>query len=244
MGGIGKVDPRDPLGRDGDRADRGVERVVLEALEDRIHLRDGNEAVLAPHDRRRPAREIDAHPVDRSIRLDQPVRRRVIDGDRKRQVRTFAVIRYRRAAEDEQRRATAADRPKLERPAEIGRSERSVVMEAFDPGRVRTRIRTLTRQREPHMSESESGMSSLATASAVEVSSQFTNVKILTPFKAGPAGRARRSVLLATSAPNIGQFGTSMRELGYTGTLVSFEPVAAQFAKLKAAASGDPNWIT
>jgi FkbM family methyltransferase len=35
-----------------------------------------------------------------------------------------------------------------------------------------------------------------------------------------------------------------MRELGYTGTLVSFEPVAAQFAKLKAAASGDPNWIT
>jgi FkbM family methyltransferase len=35
-----------------------------------------------------------------------------------------------------------------------------------------------------------------------------------------------------------------MRELGYTGTLVSFEPAAAQFAKLKAAASGDPNWIT
>jgi FkbM family methyltransferase len=35
-----------------------------------------------------------------------------------------------------------------------------------------------------------------------------------------------------------------MRELDYTGTLVSFEPVAAQFAKLKAAASGDPNWIT
>ena len=42
---------------------------------------------------------------------------------------------------------------------------------------------------------------------------------------------------------NIGQFGTSMRELGYTGTLVSFEPVTAQFAKLKAAAGGDPNWI-
>ena len=51
------------------------------------------------------------------------------------------------------------------------------------------------------------------------------------------------SLILDVDA-NIGQFGTSMRELGYTGTLVSFEPVAAQFAKLKAAASGDPNWIT
>ena len=51
------------------------------------------------------------------------------------------------------------------------------------------------------------------------------------------------SLILDVGA-NIGQFGTSMRELGYTGTLVSFEPVAAQFAKLKAAASGDPNWIT
>ena len=48
------------------------------------------------------------------------------------------------------------------------------------------------------------------------------------------------SLILDVGA-NIGQFGTSMRELGYTGTLVSFEPVAAQFAKLKAAANGDPN---
>jgi FkbM family methyltransferase len=47
------------------------------------------------------------------------------------------------------------------------------------------------------------------------------------------------SLILDVDA-NIGQFGTSMR----AGTLVSFEPVAAQFAKLKAAASGDPNWIT
>ena len=51
------------------------------------------------------------------------------------------------------------------------------------------------------------------------------------------------SLILDVGA-NIGQFGTSMRELGYTGTLVSFEPVAAQFAKLKVAASGDANWIT
>ena len=35
-----------------------------------------------------------------------------------------------------------------------------------------------------------------------------------------------------------------MRELGYVGTLVSLEPVAAPFAKLKTAAGGDPNWIT
>jgi FkbM family methyltransferase len=51
------------------------------------------------------------------------------------------------------------------------------------------------------------------------------------------------SLILDVGA-NVGQFASSMRELGYTGTLVSFEPVTAQFAKLKAAASGDPNWIT
>ena len=51
------------------------------------------------------------------------------------------------------------------------------------------------------------------------------------------------SLILDVGA-NIGQFGMSMRELGYAGTLVSFEPVAAPFAKLKAAASGDPNWTT
>jgi FkbM family methyltransferase len=51
------------------------------------------------------------------------------------------------------------------------------------------------------------------------------------------------SLILDVGA-NIGQFALSMRELGFTGTLVSFEPVAAQFTKLKAAASGDPNWIT
>jgi FkbM family methyltransferase len=50
--------------------------------------------------------------------------------------------------------------------------------------------------------------------------------------------------LILDIGANIGQFGTSMRELGYAGTLISFEPVAAQFAKLKAAAGGDPNWIT
>jgi 2-polyprenyl-3-methyl-5-hydroxy-6-metoxy-1,4-benzoquinol methylase len=51
------------------------------------------------------------------------------------------------------------------------------------------------------------------------------------------------SLILDVGA-NVGQFAMSMRELGYTGTLVSFEPVAAQFATLKAAAEGDPNWIT
>jgi FkbM family methyltransferase len=51
------------------------------------------------------------------------------------------------------------------------------------------------------------------------------------------------SLILDVGA-NIGQFGTSMRELGFAGTLISFEPVTAQFAKLKATASGDPNWIT
>jgi len=51
------------------------------------------------------------------------------------------------------------------------------------------------------------------------------------------------SLILDVGA-NIGQFGKSMRELGYAGTMVSFEPVTAQFSKLKAAASRDPNWKT
>jgi FkbM family methyltransferase len=51
------------------------------------------------------------------------------------------------------------------------------------------------------------------------------------------------SLILDVGA-NIGQFGTSMRELGYVGKLISFEPVAAQFAKLMTTAVGDANWTT
>lgn len=42
---------------------------------------------------------------------------------------------------------------------------------------------------------------------------------------------------------NRGQFATSLRRAGYEGMIVSFEPVSAPFATLRAAAAGDPRWL-
>ncbi|HEY1736280.1 MAG TPA: FkbM family methyltransferase [Methylovirgula sp.] len=41
---------------------------------------------------------------------------------------------------------------------------------------------------------------------------------------------------------NGGQFATTMRDYGFAGDILSFEPVAAEFARLTAAATGDRRW--
>jgi len=42
---------------------------------------------------------------------------------------------------------------------------------------------------------------------------------------------------------NIGQYGKGLRSQGYTGRIVSFEPVSEAFAEVRRAANGDPNWV-
>src|SRR5208282_1692312 len=106
---IREVDPRQPLGRDRDRADRGVELVALESLENRLHLRDGRKAVLAPDDFGRAPPKIDADSVDRTVRLDNPVGRHVVDGDLERRARRRLVRRCsRREKETSERRCDAS----------------------------------------------------------------------------------------------------------------------------------------
>ena len=56
-------------------------RPQLEALEDRFHLRNGNEAVIATEFLRGSPPKLDAGPVDRAVGLDPSVRRQVVDGD-------------------------------------------------------------------------------------------------------------------------------------------------------------------
>ena len=41
---------------------------------------------------------------------------------------------------------------------------------------------------------------------------------------------------------NAGQYGLALRSIGYTGHIVSFEPVSAAFHALRAVASHDPKW--
>jgi FkbM family methyltransferase len=41
---------------------------------------------------------------------------------------------------------------------------------------------------------------------------------------------------------NRGQYGRRLRRAGYRGRIVSFEPVPDEFARLQAAAAGDPDW--
>lgn len=42
---------------------------------------------------------------------------------------------------------------------------------------------------------------------------------------------------------NTGQYGELLRELGYSGSIVSFEPVKAIFQQLKANSANDPSWF-
>jgi FkbM family methyltransferase len=59
---------------------------------------------------------------------------------------------------------------------------------------------------------------------------------------------ARRKILLdgidlvIDGGANEGQYGMWLRQHGYTGRIVSFEPVAAAYAQLAARAGGDPSW--
>jgi FkbM family methyltransferase len=43
---------------------------------------------------------------------------------------------------------------------------------------------------------------------------------------------------------NVGQFGKALRESGYRGRIVSFEPIASAFQALKKTAQGDSKWET
>ena len=43
---------------------------------------------------------------------------------------------------------------------------------------------------------------------------------------------------------NEGQYGGELRERGFAGQIVSFEPIPAVYRKLAARADGDPRWET
>jgi hypothetical protein len=88
--------------RDRDRADRRVIVLSLETLEDVLHLRHRNQAVLAPEAFRRAPPQVDAH----AVRLDMAVGRRVIDG-------TLSGALSARAKPAEARKINAAPRPRI-----------------------------------------------------------------------------------------------------------------------------------
>jgi len=51
-----------------------------------------------------------------------------------------------------------------------------------------------------------------------------------------------RITLILDVGANEGHFGWDMRELGYKGRIISFEPMKDAFARLKTTAAGDPAW--
>lgn len=52
----------------------------------------------------------------------------------------------------------------------------------------------------------------------------------------------RRIDVVIDVGANVGQFGRTLRESGYRGRIVSFEPIASAFQVLAKAAAGDNNW--
>lgn len=53
---------------------------------------------------------------------------------------------------------------------------------------------------------------------------------------------ARRADLVVDVGANEGQFGASLRKAGYSGRILSFEPLVGPFARLAAAARLEPPW--
>ena len=84
MRGIGKIDPRRALRRDRDRANRRVETPLLQASEDRVHLRDWRQPVLPAKFLGDPAPEFDADPLKLAVRPNASIGGQVVHGDAQR----------------------------------------------------------------------------------------------------------------------------------------------------------------
>ena len=48
--------------------------------------------------------------------------------------------------------------------------------------------------------------------------------------------------LILDIGANVGQFALEMRQMGYRGRIVSFEPLTKAWSQLKEASAGDPLW--
>ena len=83
---VAKVYPRKPSGRDGDRANGCVIVLVLEALQEVLHLCDRHEVILAAETFCSATPQVDADAIDRAVGLEMAVRRRVVDRDLQRRV--------------------------------------------------------------------------------------------------------------------------------------------------------------
>jgi FkbM family methyltransferase len=57
-----------------------------------------------------------------------------------------------------------------------------------------------------------------------------------------PMFNSLRINLVLDVGANCGAYGTFLRKIGYTGEIVSFEPVSSTFAALKQTCAGDPHW--
>ena len=86
---IAEIDPREPLGRDRDRADAGVVVPALDAVDERLHLRDRDQPVLAAQNLRHAAPQVHADAVDRPVRFDMAIGRHVVDRDSERRLFGF-----------------------------------------------------------------------------------------------------------------------------------------------------------
>ena len=115
VGGIGEVDARRPFRRDRDSADGGVVAALLQAAEDRLHIRNRDQLEWPFHQLRHPAPQIDADAGNRAVTVDVAVGRNVIDGDA--QGLRFVLLRG-KGGNDRRRQTSANDDPDEENSGE------------------------------------------------------------------------------------------------------------------------------
>jgi FkbM family methyltransferase len=93
------------------------------------------------------------------------------------------------------------------------------------------------------MSDAQKSLKALIRKAANALGYEFVRYDLASPrFRLAKLLAHHRIEMILDVGANAGQFGRDMREIGFSGRIVSFEPLAEPFNRLQQAARADSKW--